>query len=151
MPTDSIPIVPTRRATASFVVGTALLTALGCGGSNGPERYAASGEVTLDGQPLQNASIVFEPRSREGVVATAPIVDGRFHWSESNGPTVGDFDVRVNPEAVEDSEALEIVKRRKRQPIEKTQVPPKYQRPGALTATVTREGPNEFVFSLSGR
>jgi hypothetical protein len=128
-----------------------LLALTGCGGRGVPERYAASGRVTLDGQPLNHASIVFQPRDEGGVLATAPIENGRFEWSGSDGPTAGDFDVRINPEAVEEMEALKIVQQKERQPLEKIRIPRRYQRTGSLHATVIAEGPNEFEFPLSSR
>jgi hypothetical protein len=138
------------RVITSLAAALSLAVA-GCGGSDGPPRHAASGRVTLDGTPLDDASIVFEPQGEGGLVASAAIVDGRFQWTEENGPAAGDYHVRVNPDAVEESEALAIVQQKKRQSIEKVQVPARYQRPGALSATVSPDGPNEFEFPLKSR
>jgi hypothetical protein len=142
-----------RSLTLWLIPGLCLIVVAltGCGGGDGPERYAASGHVTLDGQPLNDASIVFQPRDEGGVLASALIENGRFQWSGSDGPTAGEFDVRINPEAVEEMEALEIVQQKKMQAIEKTHIPRRYQQTGALRATVTPGGPNEFEFPLSSR
>lgn len=141
-----------RRGVPRSVVPCLLLLVLaGCGGGEGPDRHAASGLVTLDGQPLSGASIVFQPRAEGGLLASAPIENGRFEWSDRDGPTAGEFDVRINPEGVEEMEALEIVQQNKNQAIERIQIPRRYQQIGALRATVTPEGPNEFAFPLTSR
>jgi len=132
-------------------IASLLLLALGCGEPAGPERFGAAGKVTLDGTPLHNASVVFEPRLESGVVTTAPIVNGEFMWSADSGPTAGEYDVRINPHAVEEAEALAIMQQKKRQPIEQVKLPPRYQRPGALSATITADGPNHFEFQLKSK
>ncbi|MCO6454582.1 MAG: hypothetical protein J5I93_04620 [Pirellulaceae bacterium] len=130
-----------------------LLLAAACAacGRSGPSRYAASGSVTLGGQPLDQASIIFEPRGKGGLVVAAPVVNGQFAWTERNGPAAGEYDVRVNPHGVDETEARQIVQQNTGRPIESVSVPARYQRPGELTATVTPAGPNQFEFDLESR
>lgn len=130
-----------------------LLLAATCAacGRSGPPRYAASGSVTLGGQPLDQASVIFEPRGKGGPVVAAPVVNGQFTWTERNGPAAGEYDVRVNPHAVDETEAMQIVQQQTGRPIESVAVPARYQRPGELTATVTPAGPNRFEFVLESQ
>ena len=66
-----------------------LLVALGCG-KDGANRGAISGEVTLDGQPFEQGSILFTPiEGTKGTVAGGEIAKGRYQLSGKAGPTVG--------------------------------------------------------------
>ena len=77
------------------VCAGAFLFAAGCGHS-GPERGAVSGEVTLDGQPLEQGSILFAPvDGTKGVVTGGPITGGKYSLSGEDGPTVGTNRVEI--------------------------------------------------------
>ncbi|UUO08960.1 hypothetical protein M4951_11720 [Blastopirellula sp. J2-11] len=52
------------------------LFALGC--SRGPETFAISGQVTLDGKPLHSGSVVFSPIDGSEFVASGKVVDGSY-------------------------------------------------------------------------
>lgn len=61
----------------------------GCGG-DGENRAAVHGTVTLDGQPVENGSILFTPiEETKGQVAGGPIQGGRFQLDEKVGAAVG--------------------------------------------------------------
>lgn len=124
---------------------------VGCGGDAGPARQPATGTVSLDGQPLSDATIVFEPLDTEGTLASTAIVGGRFEWTKQDGPPAGRYHVRINPDGVEEEIALSIMQSGKRQPLERVAVPLKYQRPGTLSAEVVADGTNEFQFALQSR
>ncbi|MCA9221079.1 MAG: hypothetical protein KDA71_12180 [Planctomycetales bacterium] len=141
----------TVRNLLVIAAAVGLVTVAGCGGNSRPPRFAASGRVSLDGQPLSNAEIVFEPRDSQGLVAVASVANGEFRWTEETGPTAGDFNVRINPLAMDEDEALRMVSSGKRQRLELIAVPVAYQRPGQLEATVSSAGPNEFNFELTSR
>lgn len=62
---------------------------IGCGRTD-PNRGAIEGAVTLDGKPLENGSIQFEPmEGTTRVVVGGPIERGQYRLSGKNGPTVG--------------------------------------------------------------
>lgn len=66
-----------------------LVAAAGCGGG-GPDRGAVRGEVKLDGQPLEQGSILFVPgENTKGVVTGGQIEKGRYRLSGDDGPAVG--------------------------------------------------------------
>ena len=74
-----------------------LLAALfGCGSSDGLNRQAISGKVTLDGDPLTSGAILFEPTSKDsGTAVGATIRQGSFAVSRAEGPVPGSYRVRV--------------------------------------------------------
>jgi len=51
-----------------------LFAGLGCGGST----TTVSGEVSLDGTPVENGTITFEPADQKGPVMGGPITNGRY-------------------------------------------------------------------------
>lgn len=137
-----------RLIAPAILLAASSITNIGCA-PTGPERVAIRGTVTLDGQPVENAAIVFTPTG-EGVAAIATISAGQFSLDSTSGPTIGTFDVRINPhdaelDAVEaDPSILAGANRRPR-------IPKAYQRNGTLSATVTSEADQEFDFALSSK
>jgi hypothetical protein len=78
-----------------------VLTAFGCGG--GPRIVPVSGQVTLDGQPLADAQVVFRPDSTElnpGPASHGKTdAEGRFvlrTMDDHDGAVVGPHKVRVS-------------------------------------------------------
>jgi hypothetical protein len=68
-----------------------LSIAVGCGQrSQGPTRASVSGNVTLDGKPLKQGTILFTPTEGvRGMTAGGPIENGRYHLDADKGPTLG--------------------------------------------------------------
>lgn len=64
-----------------------------CTASNG--RQAASGQVTIDGQPIEKGSIMFLPLDGKSIKTGGPIVNGRFDISAETGPVAGKHRVLV--------------------------------------------------------
>jgi hypothetical protein len=133
----------------------------GCadGGDDLP-RQAVSGSITLDGQPLADGRIQFEPASPEAkVVAGGAITDGQFSIPRIEGPTPGDYKVMITSGArkptVEGLPGTEppVVKSRKGAPkisppaIEL--VSKEYNSNTKLTAKVEVGKPNTFEFVLT--
>lgn len=97
------------RATKSLFAGAALLmasAAAGCGGS-GYELAPVSGIVTMEGAPLANSTVVFEPVATAGSEESGPASSGRTdaagHFElkladGSPGAVVGRHRVRIWPE-----------------------------------------------------
>ncbi|MBN9120143.1 MAG: hypothetical protein J0I06_13420 [Planctomycetes bacterium] len=64
-----------RRVYAAGVLSAAMLFAgLGCGSGVA----VVSGEVILDGTPIENGTITFEPADRDGPTMGGPITNGRY-------------------------------------------------------------------------
>jgi hypothetical protein len=72
----------------------------GCGGSDLPELGEVSGVVTLDGEPLPNAIVEFQP-SAEGRPSSAETdEEGRYellYLIDAPGALLGEHTVRVRP------------------------------------------------------
>lgn len=133
---------------------TALLLLVGCGRSDRPALYPATGTVTYEGKPLAGASVTFFPES--GMVAVGSTDDaGNFSLKTQGvaGASAGSFRVVVT--AVEQSrsmtaEEMEKLSDAERKKIFKSLIPIKYGDPNAseLTASVSADRPNEFTFTL---
>lgn len=68
--------------------------AAGCSEA-GPARQPVSGTITLDGKPLTLGTITFAPLDGT-TAATAPIQDGAYRLSRSEGPAPGRYQVEIS-------------------------------------------------------
>jgi hypothetical protein len=68
-----------RWGCAGVVFAAVLAAGPGCGTGEA----VVSGEVVLDGQPVENGTITFEPADRDGPTMGGPIAGGRY---EVHGP-----------------------------------------------------------------
>lgn len=140
-------------------VMTALCASLisGCGGGvsdiDAPLRRAIVGEVTLDGRPLSQARILFEPAASAGVntQASAEVVDGKFSIPMDRGPAVGEYRVLFDALILEDVEAVAQAQRGLRPKLERVDIPKRYTSPPGLPAVVSFDGPNELRFELMSK
>jgi hypothetical protein len=124
-----------------------LLLVPGCGGS----RYApVSGTVTMDGKPLANVAVSFQPvggelnpgagssgRTNERGEYTLQVIGGR-----GQGAVVGKHRVEINP-TVDNPDA-------DRNPPPKVTIPIRYNRASTLTFEV-KPGDNQADFPLTSR
>ena len=79
----------------TLVLGIILLLGAGCGKSR-QNRASIQGEVTLDGKPLEQGSILFTPlEGTKGTVAGGRIEGGRYRFSGDKGPAVGQNRVEI--------------------------------------------------------
>ena len=69
------------RIARSLMFAVALVVSLGCGSSES----AVSGTVTVDGAPLKEGDIIFEPADGQGTPAAGKIVDGKYTLKVSPG------------------------------------------------------------------
>lgn len=129
----------------------------GCGGTEVDrrgQRVGVSGEVTLDGQPLSNARIVFITDDGEGAVkASGLIQDGAYSIAADQGPLASSARVEIAPELIE-LEALEIAKngdRYRKVDIRPVAIPNRYNRQSDLTAQLSSEQENIFRYELFSR
>jgi len=136
------------------VIALVAIISGGCGepGGDGLPREPISGTVNLDGKPLANGTIQFQPASQaEGIAAGGMIVDGRFEVRKAEGPVPGKYKVQIDsldearPPLAEGElpGAIEVPKRRTRRMI-----PPRYNSQTELIAEVKPGVPNTFPFDL---
>jgi hypothetical protein len=128
------------------ILGILILS--GCADS-GPTRFAITGEVTLDGKPVEDASIVLTPE-RGGLGSVGKIVEGQFSIAQEYGPTQGEFNVRINPDEAELEEFAASPQPHQRT-HQKRQIPKIYQANGRLTAVVSDREDQVLKFELSSR
>ena len=139
--------IPSNRP-AWLALTLVMMATVGCG-DLGPQRYAIHGTVLLDGQPVKKATIVFTPVG-PGLSAAANIVDGTFALSRMEGPTAGNFDVRINPHDLE-VEGIEATPEMLAKASRKPSIPKIYQQNGKLTAAILDQPEQGLQFNLSSK
>ena len=81
-----------------LIVSTFCLLANGCG-SDGPPKFALSGQVTYDGQPVSNGNIGFiASDASTGKSAGCEVVDGRYQIPRYEGLLAGTYKVVIYAE-----------------------------------------------------
>lgn len=124
---------------------------IGC--DSGPKRIAIEGTVTLDGQPLQQATLILTPKTN-GSPTAAVIENGRFGISAEYGPTPGDYFVRINPppggqEPTVREPGLERSDSHRETDVQR--IPIAYQRNGEISVTLTGDHHQLLRFALRSR
>lgn len=127
------------------LVGMVFFGAGGCGGGGAPvpELAPVTGSITLDGQPLSSAQVVFEPQG-EGTLSVAKTDDSGHYELYYNAE---------NPGAVPGSHVVRISKYGEPGSPNDTmdQIPPQYNQGSTLTADVKAGEGNVFDFELESR
>lgn len=82
------------RSVLCLTLGLAFIIPLlfGC---NGDGRRAISGEVTLDGEPVDGGSIVFLPKVGDGAKGAAEITAGKYAIPSEQGLPIGAYHVEI--------------------------------------------------------
>ena len=130
-----------------------VVTAAGCGSS--PYDFApVSGTVTLDGQPVAGARVIFEPqRSGKEALEAGPgsdgktDEDGRYTLATTDagetGAVVGPHTVMISTYQAEIDRTRDSSR-----VVRKEEIPARYLEPGALTFEVLPEGSDQADFAL---
>jgi hypothetical protein len=134
-----------------LAAGLTLVAMAGCGGSgDGLPRQEVIGKVTLDGQPIENGMITFDPIDGSPHAASAVIQNGEYRIEREDGPLPGKHRVSVwaqrttgktfkdpdDPERVIE-ERVEVV-------------PVRYNLQSELYSEIQKDGANDFPFELRG-
>lgn len=69
----------------------------GCSSEDAIARQSIQGQVTLDQTPVTDAVIVLTPVDSNGPAAAAVVENGKFAFGTKDGPGVGRYFVRINP------------------------------------------------------
>jgi hypothetical protein len=139
-----------RKSLAAVVV----LIFGGCTGAEGPDTVAVTGTVTVNGSPLEGASVTFHPiEGSENVLASQAVTDaaGRFRLATHVGG--GRFKDGIVP-----GKYSVVVTKLDTAAISSTLAPPKnllpekYDSPttSGLSAEVSADKENDFKFSING-
>jgi hypothetical protein len=139
-----------------LAIGILALTALaaGCSKPQTGGRFAVSGTVKLNGQPIKDGAIVlFEPLDSQDTAGNATVYGGAFAISLQSGlkpgrylirVTAGDGQTAVNPvdpNSPPGPTASANI-------ISKDLVPANWNENSKQEVTVTKEGPNKFDFDI---
>jgi hypothetical protein len=135
---------------AIAVVATVLLIVTGCAGEDPLGRHAISGTVTLNGAPLAQGSISFQPVDGAATASGDVIVDGKFSIEPELGLPAGKFLVQINgvPSGTGSTIDLNAI------PGEAPQSPPElvpreWNVDSKEVIEVTENGPFDFSFNIS--
>lgn len=152
------------KLVSRFAFAVAIAAVFGCAGGDGLPRQALSGKVTLDGQPLDSATISFQPTAGSGEVtsAAAEVLAGAFSISAADGLIPGKYrvsvsakrDVAAKPTAKKkqiDNVTGELVDPPADAAVTQETIPAKFNAQTELTADVTAGGPNEFTFAVTSK
>ncbi|MBX6313500.1 MAG: hypothetical protein IRY99_11375 [Isosphaeraceae bacterium] len=126
----------------------AVMALEGCGGGDELPRQEVSGTVTLNGQPLEDGSIQFQPAGTgqgAAVSGGSMITNGRYRIRRDQGLVPGTYKVMIFSHGETSGDASE--------PGAQTGPPPElipaqYNAATTLTAEVTTDKPNVFNFDL---
>lgn len=128
-----------------------LLLAVGCS-QRDTNRSSITGEVKLDGKPLERGSILFTPiDGTKGSVAGGPIENGRYQLSSDKGPAVGQN--RVEIRAIRKTgKMIQKPLAPKGQMIEESveAIPPRYNSASTLKTEV-KAGENTTNFEVASK
>jgi len=130
-----------------------LLAVAGCGAADegdGLVREAVSGTVTLGGEPLKEASILFIPTSPGAPgESSGKIENGQFSIPKEQGPVAGPYTVKISSfhdAEVDASQAPGPPPKPKPETI-----PKKYNAASTLNAEIKAGQPNELTFDLDAK
>jgi hypothetical protein len=133
-----------------YVVGhhglcVSVLAAVLCGCGQEPAGSTVSGEVTFQGQPLDQGVIEFSPAEGQGTLSGAPIKDGRYAVPAENGLAPGKYEVRIYSMegAVSIDQSTEDIPAEPRE-----RIPSQYNAQTTLTAEVKETGENKFDYKI---
>ena len=141
---------------------------VGCGESKWPKTYKSSGAVTLDGTPVERATITFYPLDGQKPANATTDANGAFELTSFNagdGATPGSFAVAIQKfpaieiEAVPGGVPFDESNNTDEGPAPgsekdaESELPEKYgnREESGLSATVTTDGENVFNFELTSK
>jgi hypothetical protein len=133
-------------AFAAAVAAGLLFAAGGCGRSQGgPQTYRVSGNVTLDGTPVESGRILFRKTDGDRRPFAADITNGRYELQTEAGKMAVEITAsRLIPGKFDNSNDTP-------EPVGEMYIPERYNKKTTLGAEVTSSGSNEFPFELSSK
>lgn len=126
----------------------------GCGSQNANplNRLPVSGSITLDGNPLDQGLIQFEPmaKGKDAVNASAAVSGGNFAVPAAGGLLPGTYRVAISSKPQAGATSSDPVKAMEEasKPQGAERIPAKYNADTELKAEVKSGGPNDFKFDL---
>ncbi|MCC6493192.1 MAG: hypothetical protein IT424_09240 [Pirellulales bacterium] len=139
------------RRRAPSVLALALLTAFAC--SKPSDRLAVSGQVMLNGAPLDSGSIRFTSQGEGRLVASGAMIQGGIYSiPQAKGLLPGTYQVEIYSP---DNSAPPVMIRQAPGgpgiPVAPERIPPEYNSASNKTIEVSREGNNQFDFNIASQ
>ncbi|MBA2116512.1 carboxypeptidase regulatory-like domain-containing protein [Bremerella alba] len=129
----------------------AFITLLGCESAVDTDgRQALSGNVSLNGAPIQDGSIRFEPVAGK-TASGSTITDGQYTIPAAKGLKPGKYRVFINAVEPETEERSVDDLMNNPGPARKELIPAKYNTKSDVTVEITEAGPNEFDFPIDSK
>ncbi|MEW4563322.1 carboxypeptidase-like regulatory domain-containing protein [Bremerella sp. JC770] len=144
-----------RTGRLAVALSVMLLSLIGCAGpSDQPDLGQVRGTVTLDGEPLSNVVVVFQPDVGRPASGRTD-ADGKYELTyirSTRGTKIGHNRVEIAPSeeedaAGEDAGEVDTPMSRRRKRARKPKVPYRYNTRSELEADV-KPGDNTFDFEL---
>jgi hypothetical protein len=136
-----------------WLLGLALVLSMGCGG---PRFASVSGKVTMNGKPLANALVSFNPIPKPGSSEAGPgsiaSTDANGEYTlkltpDRKGALVGKHRVAITAMSTQGGES-DTRQKSGRQPLVNT-IPGRYNEKSELTFEVPPDGTNQANFDLT--
>jgi hypothetical protein len=131
------------------VAALGLMVLAGCGPRS--DRLEISGNVTLDGAPLDGGSIRFTSLGEKIIASGALIQQGEYHIKQEKGLTVGTYHVEITAPDVNAQPVMVPVGGGRSMPVQPERIPPEYNVKSKQTIEVSLDGDNHFVFDIVTR
>jgi hypothetical protein len=139
-----------RRLVLSVVVAAVAIILTGCGPRS--DRLEISGNVTLDGTPLDGGSIRFTSMGGTQIASGASIQQGEYHIPQEKGLTPGKYHVEItSPDAKAKPVMVPVGPRGQGMPVQPERIPPQYNVNSKQTVEVSADGDNHFTFDIKSR
>jgi len=140
------------RGLLAICLAMLLLLLTGCGSRS--DRLAVSGEVTLDGVPLDEGAIRLTSTGTAKLFASgATIKNGKFHVPQEKGLPPGTYRVEIS--SPDTRAPLVVYKGAPGEPAlpptAPERIPPEYNFNSKQTVEVTSAGDNDFKFDILRR
>jgi hypothetical protein len=126
-----------------------LLCVAGCGRANPQGRLKLEGEVTLNGKPVTNGSIQFEPSGTqtERTQSGGVITEGKYRIDAAHGLVAGEYKVRISVMEEVPGSRVDDPDPMKAKVEYKDVTPPEYGSASKQVITVS-EGQTRFDFHM---
>lgn len=132
------------------VAALGLIVLTGCGRRS--DRLEVSGNVTLDGAPLDGGSIRFTSMGGTQISSGASIQQGEYHIPQEQGLTPGKYHVEVtSPDVNAKPVMVPVAPGGRGIPVQPDRIPPQYNINSKETVEVSSDGDNHFTFDIKSR
>ena len=141
-----------RRSLREMVGLAAIGLCVVCGCGERSDKLPVSGEVKLDGTPLDKGAIRLTSIGGAKIQATGAFIEnGDFNIPQSKGLSPGTYHVEINSP---DDNAPPVIDRATPSgpgmPTQPDRIPPEFNINSKQTVEVTADGENHFVFDIVG-